>query len=145
MTAYEAHAARLRREIGSRKLKIIIVQFSSANAIRLPDEYLDSWNVLEEAGIPKQKGAGFSQLSLEAIKNLDCDAMFIVPAGFLGKEWSEEGYRAVRAEPLWNTLSVVKRGDVYQVGSYWLQGSPQSANRILSDIERDVLKLPVDL
>jgi iron complex transport system substrate-binding protein len=152
MHAYEVHADRLRLELHNHKPRIIVM-YSSGNTVSFPDQYQDTWRILGEIGITKldiPKGHGpifernknWTGLSLESIKELDCDAIFIVPAQFMGKEWSEEGYRRLLTEPLWNSLDVVKRGNVYQVGEYWFQGSPRSANRILSDIERDVLKLP---
>ncbi|MBC1222486.1 iron-siderophore ABC transporter substrate-binding protein [Nostoc sp. UCD121] len=75
-------------------------------------------------------------LSLERIDLLDADALFIaVDPG------AKEAFQQYQKTPLWQTLNVVKNKKVYTVDSgYWVHGSILSANAILDDLAKYLLK-----
>lgn len=79
---------------------------------------------------------GYFNTSLEQIDLLDADFMFV--AIDPGAMFSFESYKN---SPLWQTLNVVKQNKVYIVDSgHWVFGNILSANAILDDIVRHLLK-----
>jgi len=79
---------------------------------------------------------GYFSTSLEQIDLLEADYMFV--AIDPGADFSFELYKN---SPLWQTLNVVKQNNVYIVDSgHWVFGNILSANAILDDIIRYLLK-----
>jgi len=73
---------------------------------------------------------GYVNISVECIDWLEADAMFL--ALDPGAESSLEEFSS---NPLWQTLNVVQRNQVYLVdSSYWIFGNILSANAILDDL-----------
>ncbi|HIK14028.1 MAG TPA: iron-siderophore ABC transporter substrate-binding protein [Leptolyngbyaceae cyanobacterium M33_DOE_097] len=73
---------------------------------------------------------GYVNISVECIDWLEADAMFL--ALDPGAESSLEKFSS---NPLWQTLNVVQRNQVYIVdSSYWIFGNILSANAILDDL-----------
>ncbi|MDZ7959068.1 MAG: iron-siderophore ABC transporter substrate-binding protein [Aulosira sp. DedQUE10] len=75
-------------------------------------------------------------LSLERIDLLDADVLFIaVDPG------ATDAFQQYQKTRLWQTLNVVKNKKVYTVDSgYWVLGSVLSANAILDDLAKYLLK-----
>jgi iron complex transport system substrate-binding protein len=142
MARYEAHAARVRQELASRKLRVTVMTATTEAIAVEPPNYF-CWDVLKQAGVqsipyPKINGKVpkmITWISWERLPELDSDALFVAPAGFGGEERTRDAMRELREQPLWSGLSAVQRGRVYTVGAYWLTGGPTSAERILDDLE----------
>jgi len=64
-------------------------------------------------------------------------AMFLWIYGAGGEE---SALAELKAQPLWSKLDVVQRDRVYEVPEYWIGSSPISANLILDDLFKYLVK-----
>jgi iron complex transport system substrate-binding protein len=78
-------------------------------------------------------------MSWESLSNVDADVMFVI-SNEIGRP--HNSLDQLRTQPLWSRLKVVQQGRVYEVGYYWQGFGPISANRVLDDLEKYVLKSP---
>jgi len=97
--------------------------------------------VLQDAGVPRpptqDKKGGFMEISLEGIEAVEGDAMFLWTYGAGGEE---SALADLKAQPLWSKLEVVQRDRVYEVPEYWIGSGPISANLILDDLFKYLVK-----
>jgi len=97
--------------------------------------------VLQDAGVPRpptqDKKGGFMEISLEGIEAVEGDAMFLWTYGAGGEE---SALAELKAQPLWSKLDVVQRDRVYEVPEYWIGSGPISANLILDDLFKYLVK-----
>lgn len=97
--------------------------------------------VLQDAGVPRpshqDKKGGFMEISLEGMEAVEGDAMFLWTYG-AGEE--ESALAELKAQPLWSKLDVVQRDRVYEVPEYWIGSGPISANLILDDLFKYLVK-----
>ncbi len=91
---------------------------------------------LVQRQVSKGASVSYNSVSLERVDLLESDAMFIAL-----DPGSEENFNKYQYSPLWQTLNVVKNNRVYTVNSgYWISGSILSANAILDDLVKYLVK-----
>ncbi|HEY9691158.1 MAG TPA: iron-siderophore ABC transporter substrate-binding protein [Oculatellaceae cyanobacterium] len=151
LDAYQQKVANLKSIFAQRtgKLKICIMRFYTTLAFT---QFLNhnsfAVNVMEELellSIPEiqrqqiqvpNSDYGYINTSLEQVDLLEADKMFL--AIDPGAESSLEVYAN---SPLWQTLNVVKKNQVYKVDSgYWIFGNILSANAILDDLYKYLIE-----
>ncbi|MDF5721260.1 MAG: hypothetical protein PUP91_12425 [Rhizonema sp. PD37] len=71
---------------------------------------------------------------------LDADILFVVPITDDKNGNSQKMVEQLIKQPLWKKLKVVQQDKVYVIGEHWLIGSYFSANRVLDDIFRYLVK-----
>jgi ABC-type Fe3+-hydroxamate transport system substrate-binding protein len=145
MRHYEYHAGEVRRQMAGRTLRIAVM-IPEPDAFSLVADDSFPWSVLQEAGVsccpsrPNRHWTWYRQLSWEALKDADGDALFVLPYWY---DRTQAGFRDPREQlaeqPLWPTLRVVQQGHVYFVHDYWKDGGPVAADHILSDVEKYAL------
>lgn len=101
-----------------------------------------SGSVLEDAGLPRPSSQDHEDkinagISMESIEAIDGDVMFIYAYGGSG---AESTLTELKANPLWSKLEVVQRDQVYEVPEYWIGRGPISANLILDDLFKYLIK-----
>ncbi|OKH22466.1 iron-siderophore ABC transporter substrate-binding protein [Chroogloeocystis siderophila] len=137
---YEQRVQEFQRRMGNRLTQTEVSITTSYNynagqpaAIYLKDSFMGA--VIAETGLQRpnaQRHAGFSQMiSLEMLKLLDADVMFVVNPDSESSTLSK-----LQQHPLWSKLDVVQRGKVYTVDyNIWVaQRNIGGANRILDDL-----------
>ncbi|MDY6900922.1 MAG: iron-siderophore ABC transporter substrate-binding protein, partial [Cyanobacteriota bacterium] len=78
----------------------------------------------------------YVSVSLERIDLFDADILFVA----LDSK-AEENFQKYQNSPLWQKLNVVQNNQVYTVdSSYWIFGNILSANAILDDINKYIVK-----
>ncbi len=89
-----------------------------------------------QLGADKLSDGTYVTVNQERIELLDADVLFIAL-----DPGSEKNFNRYQNNPLWQKLNVVKNRRVYTVDSgYWIFGNILSANGILDDIEKYILK-----
>ncbi|AXC13992.1 Iron(III) dicitrate transport system, periplasmic iron-binding protein FecB [Acidisarcina polymorpha] len=86
-------------------------------------------------------------VSWERVDDLDCDAFFVTPAPYENlaeRDKVAQQLALLAAQPLWNRLSFVKAGHVFYMDSYWQMITPITADRVMEDLERDLLGRDLD-
>lgn len=143
LSAYEGRVQELRSALGGRteRTSVSVVRGrSDTTNIRLYLSDAFSGSILEDLGFsrpPSQDKEGISEdISFERVELADADAIFLW--SFSPEE--EEALAAIREKPLWNSLDAVRSGRVYEVGSHWYGNGPPSANRVLDDIEKYLIR-----
>ena len=101
--------------------------------------------VLDAAGLsrpPNQREGRNAQISIELLSEIDGDVLFVM------KPQSETDIAAdvraalekIKANPLWNKLSVVQANQVYEVDAYWFGMGYIAANLVLDDLTKYIVK-----
>ena len=137
---YQQRVQEFQRRMGNRLSQTEVSITTSYNynagqpaAIYLKDSFMSA--VIAETGLQRpaaQRHDGFSQMiSLEMLKLLDADVMFVVNPDPKSSTLSK-----LQQHPLWSKLDVVQRGKVYTVSyDVWVaQRNIGGANRILDDL-----------
>jgi iron complex transport system substrate-binding protein len=137
---YEQRVQEFQRRMGNRLTQTEVSITTSYNynaghpaAIYLKDSFMGA--VIAETGLQRpntQRHDGFSQMiSLEMLKLLDADVMFVV-----NPDPESSTLSKLQQHPLWSKLDVVQRGKVYTVSyDIWVaQRNIGGANRILDDL-----------
>lgn len=123
---------------------VSVSRFYAAHIPEYRNKYSFPMSILTEIGLslPEKQNLiittpdyPYVSVSIETVYLLDADILFIA----LDRDAEDNFYRFQR-NPLWQTLNVVKKNQVYQVNSgYWIFGNILSANAILDDIEKYIL------
>ena len=101
--------------------------------------------VLEDAGLsrpPRQTEGDTIQLSIELISEIDGDVLFVLKPQSQ-TEMADDIRTALenmKANPLWNKLSVVQANRVYEVDAYWFGVGYIAANLVLDDLMTYIVK-----
>jgi iron complex transport system substrate-binding protein len=140
---YERHSDRVRAAIAGRGFHVFPFTVTTESIALIPPNYF-CWTILRKAGFlsppfPKIKGRVpkiITWISWERLTELDCDALFLIPAGFGGEKRTQSAMPLLESQPLWRNLRAVKNHRVYQVGTYWMAGGATSAERVLEDVEQ---------
>jgi iron complex transport system substrate-binding protein len=116
------------------------IQFTQfLNQLSFPVGILEELNLsipLIQRQIGSSANVSYNNVSLERVDLLESDAMFIAL-----DPGSEENFQKYQNSPLWQTLNVVKNNQVFTVSSgYWIFGNILSANAILDDLAKYLLK-----
>lgn len=85
-----------------------------------------------------------ASISQELLDQADADVLFVWTAENR-REANQEAQQALAAlqnNPLWKSLSVVQRNQVYFVPSYWIGSGPIAANLILDDLFKYLVENP---
>jgi len=139
---YQQRTKRLEAQLGKpqQKPEVSVVNVRPERIIlELKDSF--SGAVLQDAGLPRppsqdEKG-GMKDITLENIEAMDGDVMFLYTYGGSG---AESTLAELKADPLWSKLDVVQRDQVYEVPGYWIGRGPISANLILDDLFKYLVK-----
>ncbi|MDZ7994284.1 MAG: iron-siderophore ABC transporter substrate-binding protein [Nostoc sp. EfeVER01] len=148
LNQYEQRLTKLRANLDVRlnKLKVSVSRFHGG--VQLPEfrsQFSFPGSILKEVGIAmpdaqrqliKSPDDTLVILNLERIDLLDADVLFVaVDPG------ARELFQKYQNTRLWQTLNVVQNQRVYSVdSSYWIFGSILSANAILDDLFKYLLK-----
>ncbi|MEH2222119.1 iron-siderophore ABC transporter substrate-binding protein [Nostoc sp.] len=148
LNQYEQRLTKLRDALNNHlnKLEVSVGRFHGG--VQLPEfrsQFSFPVSILQEAGIAmpdaqrqlaKNPDENLVILNLERIDLLDADVLFVaVDPG------ARELFQKYQKTRLWQTLNVVQNQRVYSVdSSYWIFGSILSANAILDDLFKYLLK-----
>ncbi|MEH2273821.1 MAG: iron-siderophore ABC transporter substrate-binding protein [Nostoc sp.] len=152
---YNARVAEFKHLMGERlkTLKVSVVQIMPGS-INLLKKSAFSGTILSDLGIarpPFQDMDAKTSLQLgenpvnypiseELLPLIDADILFVIPFSFNKKNSYQKMIEQLMAQPLWRKLKVVQQGKVYVMGEYWLAGSYISANKVLDDLFRYLVK-----
>ena len=73
-------------------------------------------------------------ISEEVIDKADGDAVFVVVGNWDKK--IQEVLTSLKTDLLWSKLEAVQKGEVYEVGDYWIGTGVIAANAVLDDLEK---------
>ncbi|MFN6484875.1 MULTISPECIES: iron-siderophore ABC transporter substrate-binding protein [unclassified Nostoc] len=148
LNQYEQRLTKLRAALDNHlnKLEVSVGRFHGG--VQLPEfrsQFSFPVSILEAAGIAmpnaqrqlvKNPDENLVILNLERIDLLDADVLFVaVDPG------ARELFQKYQKTRLWQTLNVVQNQRVYSVdSSYWIFGSILSANAIIDDLYKYLLK-----
>ncbi|MEH2279502.1 MAG: iron-siderophore ABC transporter substrate-binding protein [Nostoc sp.] len=82
----------------------------------------------------------FSPVSRELLHEIDGDILFLFVQDTVGDQDLNPALEQLRASPLWSKLKVVQKNQVFIVGVYWVGNGPISANRVIDDLFRYLVK-----
>jgi iron complex transport system substrate-binding protein len=104
---------------------------------RPPSQDLSATEANKIANNPIQK-----LISRELIPEADGDIIFIWTGENTveGKQQAQKQLTQLQADPLWQKLTAVQKGRVYQVPSYWIGSSPIAANLVIDDLFQYLVK-----
>ena len=149
LRAYDLRANEVREELATAGLHPrVLLAYVGESKISVFGDETNGVKVLRDAGL--LQGGGFdphhrTDVSFERLQQLDCDALFLTPA----PSANDAAVDAIRREiailetqPLWQRLSVVRRGRVYFEDVYWQNTSPFTAEEVLADLETIFLNKP---
>ncbi|MBF2029837.1 MAG: ABC transporter substrate-binding protein [Oscillatoriales cyanobacterium C42_A2020_001] len=132
------------QKLGDTKVSIMrfytTLQFTQfMNHISFPGSVIEELQYVSIPTIQRELGGSdgtFVQISLERVDLLDADAIFVAL-----DPGADKNFQIYANSPLWQTLKAVKNQRVYIVDSgYWIFGNILSANAILDDAVRYLLK-----
>ncbi|MCC5610318.1 iron-siderophore ABC transporter substrate-binding protein [Nostoc sp. CHAB 5834] len=148
LAEYQQRVEKLRwnfaQKLGNKKISIMrfytTLEFTQfLNKLSFPVSILEELNLsipLAQLQVSSNASVSYNNVSLERVNLLESDAMFIAL-----DPGSEENFQIYKNSPLWQTLNVVKSNRVYTVDSgYWIFGSILSANAILDDLVKYLVK-----
>lgn len=147
--AYDARVAAIRARMPDIRVSVIrITSWDFQVYTDGPDAYAP-FEVLQDAGVKRSAyetvtdDTGLKRPDWETLSNLDGDVLLYIIGGGNNSDTSGR-HEEVTQNPLWKMLPAVKAGRVYRVDAgTWMEFSGlASANRVLDDIERFVLKTP---
>ncbi len=145
---YQQRLEKLRTALGEKinELEVSVSRFHGGNKVpAIRSQYSFPGSILAELGISmpvhqrqliKTADDTVVTLSLERIDLLDADVLFVaVDPG------AREVFNQYQNTRIWQTLNVVQNQRVYSVdSSYWIFGSILSANAIVDDLFKYLLK-----
>ncbi|UED85949.1 iron-siderophore ABC transporter substrate-binding protein [Streptomyces profundus] len=142
----EEMAARL-ADTGVTDEPVTVLQFRSVEDIRVYTDHC-STRVLGDLGFTLQgadetpEGENALQVGAEQLTQADSSFVFyLIGAAGSNPEDAEAAFDTVSAQPLWERLGAVERGDTAVVSTDWWFncGSPQANQLILDDVETTLL------
>ena len=157
MDDYYKRLKDFKAKMGDRHPKVSVVRIYP-NSINL---YLrDSFpgTVLQDAGLTRPPSQDLSagdaqriadnpiqmQISQELLSQIDGDVLFVWTAENEAEanQAAQKKLEKLQTDPLWKTLNVVQKNQVYFVPNYWIGASPIAANAILDDLFKYLVKQP---
>ncbi len=140
---YDRRAKLLRSELTAAGLHPkVLMAFVHEDRISVFDQNTNGVRVLTDAGLEHAAAVNPKKsvsISYERLRELDCDALFIVPAP-AATDAAADAIRhqidLLNGQPLWRSLQVVQRGHVYFEDVYWQNTTPLTADMMLADIAR---------
>lgn len=146
-TEYEAKLQAFKSQLDTSQIQVSVASFNSEQISAFSKETFIG-TVLEAAGLsrpPKQledTDASMLPISLELLNQIDGDVLFVM------KPQSQTDIAAdvraalekIKANPLWNKLSVVQANQVYEVDAYWFGMGYIAANLVLDDLTKYIVK-----
>lgn len=113
------------------------------DGLLLPMQNLFLHTILDNAGLSLPTAwaefrgdTAYATISIERLNVVDADVMLIW--WFTGDPQADEALGAYISElernPLWQTLEVVRSGNVHVVGSYWIGSSYHAAHAVIDDL-----------
>ncbi|WP_225874027.1 iron-siderophore ABC transporter substrate-binding protein [Terrihabitans soli] len=144
---YDARVASIRARMPNTRVSVLrITSWDFQVYTDGPDAYAP-FEVLQDAGVRRSAyetvtdDTGLKRPDWEALSNLDGDVLLYIIGGGNNSDTSGR-HEEVTGNPLWKMLPAVKAGRVYRVDAgTWMEFSGlASANRVLDDIERYILK-----
>ncbi|MEH2253952.1 iron-siderophore ABC transporter substrate-binding protein [Nostoc sp.] len=157
MTNYYARLAQLRASIGQRLLTTLVsVAELRDDGLFLPEAASFEGEVLKDAGIQRPPNQllsfetsirlrlggryAFLRISEELLDEIDGDILFLVTQDIMSHENLNSKLQNLKASPLWSRLKVVQHSSVDEVGFYWRGMGPISANLLIDDLFRYLIK-----
>ncbi|MEH2424797.1 MAG: iron-siderophore ABC transporter substrate-binding protein [Nostoc sp.] len=157
MTNYYARLAQLRASIGQRLLTTLVsVAELRTDGVFLPEAASFEGEVFKDAGIQRPPNQllsfetsnkmrlggryAFLHISEELLDEIDGDILFLVTQDIMSHENLDSKLQNLKASPLWSRLKVVQHSSVDEVGFYWRGMGPISANLLIDDLFRYLIK-----
>jgi iron complex transport system substrate-binding protein len=148
LAQYAQRLQKLRGALGNKLNKLAVSVSRFHGGVQLPEfrsQFSFPGSVLQEVGISLPKAQleliktpndTLVILNLERINLLDADVLFVAVDNA-----AQELFQKYQKTSLWQTLNVVQKQQVYTVdSSYWVIGSILSANAIVDDLFKYLLK-----
>ncbi|MEO0767847.1 MAG: iron-siderophore ABC transporter substrate-binding protein [Cyanobacteria bacterium J06649_4] len=138
---YDAKLAQLKSELSQppEAIETSVVIFLP-NEIRAMGDNSFPGSILSDVGLsrpPSQMGkADLRNISIEALDQIDGDVMFVLTpqSNTALADRMRAEIESVQANPLWQQLSAVQNGSVYDVEQYWVFGNYIAADLVLEDL-----------
>jgi iron complex transport system substrate-binding protein len=108
-------------------------------------------SILNDAGLQRppaqdvERSGNQQRVDRELITILDADVMFVWIYGYTEEiaQHAQTALEKLKTDPLWLTLNVVQRNQVYEVpSSYWFGFGPIAANLVLDDLFKYLIETP---
>lgn len=144
---------RLAEEKSSPPLVSVIRVYPEKINIYLRDSFPGT--IVQDAGLPRPPSQNLSaaeaqkiannpiqmSISRELLPEADGDVMFLWTGEntLEASQQAKEKLAALKSDPLWQKLKVVKENKVYQVPSYWIGSGPMAANAVIDDLFKYLL------
>lgn len=153
LARWEARVADFRQQIADRygddwPQKVAVVRFKSDHVRVYTDGFAGS--ILDELGFEQPESLasqswGMKLASTENIPALDADVMFVLLEP--GDAAIAENYQHWASHPLWQRLTAVQRGQVFEADpvSWMMGGGILAANAMLDDLYRYYRLAPADV
>ncbi|GAA3410530.1 ABC transporter substrate-binding protein [Paenibacillus hodogayensis] len=120
--------------------KVAILRFAAKGVSLMGANYFCGYVVHQHLGIAKTKlveKENSATVSLEVLPQIDADYIFVINAYGQGTERMKE----MMGSPIWNGLSAVKQGQVYEVSDkHWLGSGLIAYEKIIDDTVRLIAK-----
>ena len=146
-TEYETKLQAFRSQLDTSQIQVSVASFTNEQISAFSQETFIG-TVLKASGLsrpPKQledTDASMIPISLELLNQIDGDVLFVM------KPQSQTDIAAdvraalekMKANSLWNKLSVVQANQVYEVDAYWFGMGYIAANLVLDDLTKYIIK-----
>ncbi|WP_335137064.1 ABC transporter substrate-binding protein [Nostoc sp.] len=157
MTNYYARLAQLKASINQRLLpRVISVAELRTDGVFLPEAASFEGEIFKDAGIQRPPNQllhfetsnkmrlggryAFLPISEELLGEIDGDILFLVTEDIRSHQNPNSELQKLKASPLWSKLKVVQHSSVHEVGFYWRGMGPISANLLIDDLFRYLIK-----
>ncbi len=145
MVAYNNRLADFKAQMDTRlqRLQVSIIRiYPNTISIYSRDSFVGS--IIEDAGLarpPVQNQPGQLDISKESLQIADGDVIFLWSNEF-GQTQQEVDTKItnLKADPLWQQLNAVQQGRVYEVPNYWIGYSILTANVVIDDLFKYLVK-----
>ena len=157
MTNYYARLTQLKASINQRLLPTVIsVAELRTDGVFLPEAASFEGEIFKDAGIQRPPNQSlhfetsnkmrlggryaFLPISEELLGEIDGDILFLVTEDIRSHQNPNSELQKLKASPLWSKLKVVQHSSVHEVGFYWRGMGPISANLLIDDLFRYLIK-----
>lgn len=157
MDDYKQRLEDFKTQMGDRRPRVSVARiYPDSINLYLRDSFPGT--VLQDAGLARPASQNLSateaqslannpiqmSISREVLDQIDGDILFVWTAENepQANQEAQEKLEQLKNDPLWKTLSVVQKNQVYFVPSYWIGSGPIAANAILNDLFKYLLETP---
>ncbi len=157
MANYYARLAQLRASLSQRQpTTVVSVAELRADGLFLPEAASFEGEILKDGGIQRPPNQllhsetsirmrlggryAFLHIPEELLHEIDGDVLFLVTSDIMSRQNLNLELQKLKTFALWSKLKVVQHSEVHEVGFYWRGLGPISANRVIDDLFRYLIK-----